>query len=50
MLGAHHALPLPECTAKPMSNGEAFFDTNLVLCTTVTVVDASHKTSTPDQD
>lgn len=50
MFGAHHALRLADCTVTPMSEGEAFFDTNVVFCTAATIADASHKISTPDQD
>ena len=35
MFRAHHALRLNDCTVMPMSEGEAFFDTNVVLCTAI---------------
>jgi len=38
------------CTVKPMSEGEAFFDTNVVPCTVTIVIDASHQISTFDED
>jgi hypothetical protein len=50
MFGAHHALRLADCTVMPMSEGEAFFDTHVALCTAATVVEASHQISTFVED